>query len=620
MFKEKLSLVPDLPGSYQMKDSCGNIIYVGKAKNLKKRLKSYFTGRVTGKTKKLVSDIADFEYIVTSSELESLILEITLIKKYNPKYNILLKDDKSYPYIEFTKEKYPILRVVRNTKKKKNKNNLYGPFPNVGAARRVVEMLNRIYPLRKCEKLGREYCLYYHIGECLGYCKKQIDTNKLENMKKEIITFLNGDSSYVLKELNNKMQEASEKLNYEKANEYKQMIEDIKITLKNQKIVLNKEINLDLFNFYSEENYLSIQVFFIRSGTLFGRSKKIINITDNEEETFIEYIIRFYEKELLPKEILVPECIDSDILSKYLNVSVRTPYRGDMKNLMKLAGENAKIILEEELKTITRDAKIRSDSLKELSIILGNRKVERIETFDNSHLFGTYYVAGMVVFENFLPLRNEYRKYKIDVNTKDDLKAMEEVIYRRYYRLLMEKGKLPDLIIVDGGETQVNVAKKILQELNLNINLMGLKKDKHHRTSLIVTSDLQEIELDTHGHLFHFLTSIQDEVHRFAITYHRQIKNKGTLASVLEMIPGIGIKRRQELLKKFSSIKKIKEASIEDLSEVIPSDVAIELKKRNAAKIYFFSTFALFTSGTAPFIKAHEQIRNTVVGYNNPKI
>ena len=579
MFKEKLALVPELPGSYQMKDKDNNIIYVGKAKNLKKRLKSYFTGRVTGKTKKLVSDIVDFEYIVTSSELESLILEITLIKKYNPKYNILLKDDKSYPYIEFTKDKYPILKVVRNVNKKKNKSNLYGPFPNVGAARRVVEMLNRIYPLRKCEKLGKDYCLYYHIGECLGYCKNNVDTDKLENMKKEIIAFLNGDSSHVLRELNEKMLDASNKLNFEKASVYKQMIEDIKITLKNQKIVLNKDINLDLFNYYSEENYLSIQVFFIRNGTLFGRSKKIINITDTEEESFIEYIIRFYEKELLPKEILVPEGIDSDILSKYLNVSVRTPYRGDMKNLMKLARDNAKIILDEELKTITQDAKIRNEALEELSIILGNKKVERIETFDNSHLFGTYYVAGMVVFDNFIPQRNEYRKFKIDTNTKDDLKAMEEVIYRRYYRLLMEKAKLPDLIIVDGGETQVNVAKKVLNELNLNINLIGLKKDNHHRTSVIVTSNLNEIELDPHGHLFHFLTQIQDEVHRFAITYHRQIKNKGTLSSVLEMIPGIGVKRRQELLRKYSSLKKIKEADIEDLSKIIPKDVAIELKK-----------------------------------------
>lgn len=579
MFKEKLALVPELPGSYQMKDKDGNIIYVGKAKRLRRRLKSYFTGRVTGKTRKLVSEIADFEYIVTSSELESLILEITLIKKYNPKYNILLKDDKSYPYIEFTKDKYPILKVVHNTKSKKNKNNLYGPYPNVGAARRVVEMLNRIYPLRKCEKLKKDYCLYYHIGECLGYCKNEVDLEKLESMKKEITAFLNGDSSQVLKELELKMNEASSKLNFEKALEYKNMIDDINITLKNQKIVLNRDVNLDLFNYYCKENYLSIQVFFIRSGTLFGRTKRIINITDSAEEAFVEYIIRFYEKEIIPKEILVPDMINYDILSKYLNTNVRIPIKGDMKNLMNLAGENAQIILDEELKTITNNEKIRMESVRELSGILNKAKVNRIETFDNSHLFGTYYVAGMVVFENFEPLRNEYRKYKIDVNTKDDLSAMKEVIYRRYYRLLMEKGTFPDLIIVDGGETQVNAAKEILDSLNLKINLIGLKKDNHHRTSLIVTSDLKEIELDTHGHLFHFLTLIQDEVHRFAITYYRQIKNKGTLASVLEMVPGIGIKRRQDLLKKFSSLKKIKEATIEELSSIIPIDVAKELKE-----------------------------------------
>ena len=577
MFKEKLALVPELPGSYQMKDKDGIIIYVGKAKNLKRRLKSYFTRNVTGKTKKLVREIADFEYIVTSSELESLILEITLIKKYNPKYNILLKDDKSYPYIEFTKDKYPLLKVIRNTKNKKNKNNLYGPYPNVGAARRVVEMLNRIYPLRKCEKLGHEYCLYYHIGECLGYCKKDIDDVKLEKIKREVITFLNGDASQVLLSLTNKMNEASEKMNFEKALEYKHMIEDINVTLKNQKIVLNRNINLDLFNYYAEENYLSIQVFFIRSGTLFGRSKKIVNYSDLASDAFVEYIVRYYEREIIPHEILVPSEIDYQILSSYLKTNVRTPIRGDMKKLMDLARDNAKVILEEELKTITQNEKIRLEAVRELSGILEGTNVSRIETFDNSHLFGTYYVAGMVVFENFLPLKNEYRKYKIDVNTKDDLKAMEEVIYRRYYRLLMEKGRLPDLIIVDGGETQVKVAKKVLDELNLNINLIGLKKDNHHRTSLIVTSDLMEIELDLHGHLFHFLTLIQDEVHRFAITYHRQIKNKGSLASVLEMVPGVGTKRRNELLKKFSSLKKIKEASVEELSKIIPKDVAIEL-------------------------------------------
>ena len=579
MFKEKLALVPELPGSYQMKDKDNNIIYVGKAKNLKKRLKSYFTGRVTGKTKKLVSDIADFEYIVTTSELESLILEITLIKKYNPKYNILLKDDKSYPYIEFTKEKYPTLKVIRNPNLKKNKNNLYGPFPNVSSARNTVYMLNRLYPLRKCETLKKDYCLYYHIGECLGYCKNEIDLEKLETMKKEITSFLNGDAKALLKKLNQEMELASSKMNFEKALEYKKMIDDINITLKNQTIVLNKEINLDLFNYYVQDNYLSIQVFFIRSGTLFGRDKKIFTFYDFPSDTLVQYIINFYEKHLLPKEILVPSDIDTKILTTYLKTNVRTPLKGDMKKLLDLAYENAKILLEEEIKTLNQNEKVRKLALKELAIVLNQKNVSRIEAFDNSHLFGTYYVSGMVVFEDFLPLKNEYRKYKIDVSTKDDLKAMEEVIYRRYYKVLMEELKKPDIIIVDGGKNQVEVAKRVLDELNLNILVIGLKKDDKHRTTSLITSDLAEIELDLHGHLFLFLARIQEEVHRFAISYHRQIKNKGSLASILEMIPGIGLKRRQELLKKFSSLKKIKEASIEELSKILPSEVAISLKE-----------------------------------------
>ena len=579
MFKEKLALVPELPGSYQMKDKDNNIIYVGKAKNLKKRLKSYFTGRVTGKTKKLVSDIADFEYIVTTSELESLILEITLIKKYNPKYNILLKDDKSYPYIEFTKEKYPTLKVIRNPNLKKNKNNLYGPFPNVSSARNTVYMLNRLYPLRKCETLKKDYCLYYHIGECLGYCKNEIDLEKLETMKKEITSFLNGDAKALLKKLNQEMELASSKMNFEKALEYKKMIDDINITLKNQMIVLNKEINLDLFNYYVQDNYLSIQVFFIRSGTLFGRDKKIFTFYDFPSDTLVQYIINFYEKHLLPKEILVPSDIDTKILTTYLKTNVRTPQKGDMKKLLDLAYENAKILLEEEIKTLNQNEKVRKLALKELAIVLNKKNVSRIEAFDNSHLFGTYYVSGMVVFEDFLPLKNEYRKYKIDVSTKDDLKAMEEVIYRRYYKVLMEDLKKPDIIIVDGGKNQVEVAKRVLDELNLNILVIGLKKDDKHRTTSLITSDLAEIELDLHGHLFLFLARIQEEVHRFAISYHRQIKNKGSLASILEMIPGIGLKRRQELLKKFSSLKKIKEASIEELSKILPNEVAISLKE-----------------------------------------
>ena len=577
MFKEKLANTPELPGSYQMKDKDGIIIYVGKAKNLKKRLSSYFRGTVTGKTKVLVDNIADFEYIVTSSELESLILEITLIKKYNPKYNVLLKDDKSYPYIEFTNDKYPILKIVRNPKLKKNKNNLYGPFPNVGGAKRTVNMLNRIYPLRKCEKLKKDVCLYYHLGECLGYCKEKIDQDKLNVMINEIKSFLNGDSSFIIKRLNEKMTDASNSLNFEKALEYKKMIDDINITLKNQIIVLNRDYNFDLFNCYQSNNYLSITVFFIRGGTLFGREKKIINTLSEDKEALTEYIIKFYDKNILPKEIIVPDIIDIDLLSKYLNIKVETREKGDIKKLLDLAKENSKIYLEEKEEELNNNEEKRLEALTELKKLLNVDKVSRMESFDNSHLFGTYYVGGMVVFEDFLPKREEYRKFKIDINTKDDLSAMREVVYRRYYRLFMEEAKLPDLIVVDGGELQVRVVRDIIDELNLPINIIGLKKDTHHKTNTIIDRNLNEIKIDSHSNLFLYLANIQEEVHRFAITYHRNIKNKGMLSSVLELVPGIGEGRRKALLKEFSSLKKIKEASVEELEKILPRDIAVNL-------------------------------------------
>jgi len=577
MFKEKLSLVPELPGSYQMKDKDGIIIYVGKAKNLKKRLKSYFTGRVTGKTKVLVENIHDFEYIVTSSELESLILEITLIKKYNPKYNVLLKDDKSYPYIELTNEKYPTLKIVRNVKIKKNKNNLYGPFPNVGSAKRTVNMLNRLYPLRKCEKLKKDLCLYYHLGECLGYCKNVVNEVEQEKMVKEIKEFLNGDSRNIRERLLNEMNKASEMLNFEKALEFKNMLNDIDVTLKEQKIVLNRDYNCDLFNCYQSNNYLSIQIFYIRGGVLFGRSGRIINTLANMEDAFMEYIIKFYDHNLIPKEIIVPEFLDYNLLSDYLKTKVGTKTKGDIKKLLDLAYENAKIHLEEKAEELNRNQMEREKAIKELQELLHVSKVSRMESFDNSHLFGTYYVGGMVVFKDFLPLRDEYRKFKIDSKVKDDLSAMQEVIYRRYYKVIMENLEKPDLIVVDGGELQVKTVVEIIDELNLDINVIGLKKDRNHRTSTIINRNLEEIKIDSKSNLFLFLANIQEEVHRYAITYHRTIKNKGMLSSILELVPGIGEKRRKELLKKFSSLKKIKEASIDELKEVLPEDVAKSL-------------------------------------------
>lgn len=576
-FKEKLKLVPELPGSYQMKDKNGYIIYVGKAKNLKKRVSSYFRGNVTGKTAMLVQDIDDFEYIVTDSELESLILEINLIKKYDPKYNILLKDDKSYPYIELTNEKYPRLRVVRNVSRKKKDHKLFGPYPNVGSARKTVNMINRLYPLRKCEKLPKKECLYYHINECLGYCIKEIDPDTIKSMTDEITSFLKGNSSFIKEKITKEMEKASNSLNYEKALELREMLTDIDITLTKQKIDLKKNYNFDIFNYTVVDNYLSITVFFIREGVLFGRHHETLQTLDNVVDDMEEYIIKFYEKNILAHEILIPDTLNAELLSKYLKVKVHIPKRGELKKLVDLAEENSKVVLNEELETLKKDDNKKMEALKELKTLLGVESVSRMESFDNSHLFGTYYVGAMVVFRGFEPLKNDYRKYKISTDIKDDLGAMREVLYRRYFKAIMDNEVLPDLIVMDGGETQVNVCKEILSSLNLSIPIIGLKKDSHHRTNTVIDSNYKILDIKSDSNLFLYLSKIQEEVHRFAISYHRNIKSKGLLSSYLDLVPGIGEVRRKELLKKFGSMKKMKEASLEELSEIVGDTVATNL-------------------------------------------
>ncbi len=576
-FKEKLSLVPNKPGSYQMKNKDGVIIYVGKAKNLQRRLRSYFTRTVTGKTKMLVDDIDDFEYIVTSSELESLILEITLIKKYDPKYNILLRDDKSYPYIELTNDKYPTLKIVRNVKRKKNKNHLYGPYPNVNAARKTVNIVNRVYPLRKCDKLKKELCLYYHIHECLGYCEKDIPEETINKMKKEIISFLKGDPTIISKKIEEEMEKASSNMNYEKALELKKMLDDIKITLKKQKIDLNKSYNFDLVNYYYDNNYLGIEIFFIRDGLLFGRHDEIISSLGDVENEVVEYLVKFYDKGLMPNELVIPEELDKNLLEEYFQVKVFIPQRGKLRSLLKLARENAKEQMDLRKETLKRDDEERLKAIEELRKLLGLESLHRMESFDNSHLFGTFYVGGMVVFDDFLPNKDLYRKYKISTDVKDDLSAMKEVIYRRYFKTIMEESYTPDLIVMDGGKLQISVCKEVLESLNLKIPIIGLVKDKNHKTNHIMTENYELLEVEKDSKLFLFLTRIQEEVHRYAITYHRNIKAKGALSSLLDLAPGIGEVRKKELLKRFGSLKRIKEATIEELEEILNKDVAEKL-------------------------------------------
>ena len=575
--KQKLSLVPNKPGCYLMKNKDNVIIYVGKAKKLKNRLSSYFRGTHTGKTAKLVSEIVDFEYIVVGSETESLILEQNLIKENDPKYNILLRDDKSYPYIELTNEEIPRLLIVRNINKKRN-SRLYGPYPNVGAARTTVNLLNRIYPLRKCKTFNKKPCLYYHIGECLGYCSNNVDKELVNNMEKDIISFLKGDYKKITTKLEEEMYKQSELLNFEKAKEYKEMLDYIKITLTKQKVEIGTNVDTDIFGYYIFKGYLSIQVFFIRSGKILESHSKILPIIGEAEEILTSYIANFYDNFILPKEILVPGIVDDILLEDYLKIKVKKPLKGVKNNLIEMANKNACINIENEFKLIEKDENRTIKANEELKELLKLDKLDRIELFDNSHLFGTYSVSGMVVFKNGMPSKNDYRKFKIKLDTNDEYGMMKEVIYRRYFRVLMDNLERPDLIIVDGGVGQINVAREVISSLGLNIMVVGLKKnDKHNTSNLLAFNPIQELEIDKKSNLFYYLERMQNEVHNFTINYHKQIRSKGSIESILDNIEGIGTKRKKELIKKYKTITNMKKLSIEELEQILPSKVASNL-------------------------------------------
>lgn len=581
MIDSKLALVPHKPGCYLMKDESGIIIYVGKSKNLKNRLTSYFKSSHTGKTKMLVRDIRDFEYIITSSELEALLLEINLIKKHDPKYNILLRDDKTYPYIEVTNEKIFRLVVVRNPNVRKSRNTkLFGPYPNVTAARRVVDMINRIYPLKKCRHYEKKVCLYYHIGECLGYCVEDVDYEELERMKMEIISFLNGNHSVITDKLKELMNRSSEKLQFEKSLEYKELLDYINVTLEKQKVELDDNLNRDIIGYYEEANYLSIAMLFIRGGKLLDHSCNIFPMIDNLEEELSTYISKFYDKhKIKPNEVIVSDIVNTEILSEAFDLKFFSPKKGKKKKMLDLAIDNAKNYYNEQMTLISRDEKRTVKAMEELSFLLNIPKLSRIELFDNSNLFGNFNVSGMVVFVDGKPYKNEYRKFKITNDVNDDYGTMREVIYRRYFRVIKDKLIRPDLIIVDGGEGQLNVARDVLQELNLDIPTAGLKKDDKHNTNTLVGLDpIRVIDIDKRSNLFLLLTKMQDEVHNFTINYHRQIRSKGSLVSILDNIDGIGEIRKNKLLKKYRTINKMKEATIDELEEILPHDIAVKFK------------------------------------------
>lgn len=580
MFKEELSNVPKKSGCYLMFNKDGIVIYVGKAKILFNRLKSYFTGRVVGKTKKLVSEIYHFEYIVTNTETEAFILEINLIKKYDPKYNILLRDDKSYPYIEFTNEKYPRLIVKREININKKNSHLFGPYPNVYAARRLVNLINRLYPLRKCETIPKKVCLYYHIHECLGYCEyKNIDDS---NIKNEILSILNGNDKLLIEKIKEKIELNSANLNFEICKELTEELGYINTVFKSQSIVeLDDNTNRDVINYYYDNSYISVVIFFIRNGKLVGINNKIIPVINEIKDTLEYYIYSFYSKNnIVPKEIIVPDILDTEILGNILNTKAIIVKKGSKKKLFDMALNNARELYEKEIKLIYNNENLTYAANEELRKLLKLNKLSIIEAFDNSNLFGTFSVSAMVCFIDGVPSKKNYRKFKLSFEKNDDVSSMKEVIYRRYFRVLKDKLQIPDLIIVDGGINQINACIEILNSLDLKIKVIGVKKDNHHSPEAIVDGDtLTLIPIDKRSNVFRLLSRIDEEAHRFVISYHREIRSKGSISSVLDNIDGLGEIRKKKLIKKYGSVFKIKEATIEELSELIPIKVAENLHK-----------------------------------------
>lgn len=576
--QEKLALLPDQPGCYLMKDRQGTIIYVGKAKILKNRVRSYFTGSHDGKTQALVSEIVDFEYIITSSNIEALILEMNLIKKHNPKYNVMLKDDKSYPFIKLTAERHPRLIITRKVKKDKGK--YFGPYPNVTAAKETKKLLDRLYPLRKCSTLPNRVCLYYHIGQCLAPCVNDISKETYKEMTDEITKFLNGGYNEVKKQLSNKMTAAAEELDFERAKEFRDKISAIETTMEKQKMTMQDFVDRDVFGYAVDKGWMCVQVFFIRQGKLIERDVSMFPFYNDPEEEMLTFLGQFYEmaNHFKPKEILLPKEIDGELVKQLLEVKILQPMRGQKKDLVNLATKNASVALKEKFLLIERDEERTVKAIERLGQEMGIYTPYRIEAFDNSNIQGTSPVSAMVVFTNGKPDKKQYRKYKIKtVEGPDDYESMREVVRRRYSRVLKENLPLPDLILIDGGKGQIEAAKDILlSELNLEIPVAGLAKDDKHQTANLLYGDpLEIIPLARNSQEFYLLQRIQDEVHRFAITFHRQLRGKSMFQSILDDIPGVGEKRKKLLIQHFGSVNKMKEATIEDFVKIgIPLNVA----------------------------------------------
>ncbi|EME8111910.1 excinuclease ABC subunit UvrC [Enterococcus faecium] len=577
--KNKLALLPDQPGCYLMKDKNGTIIYVGKAKILKNRVRSYFTGSHNTKTERLVSEIEDFEYIVTESNIEALLLEINLIKKNDPKYNIMLKDDKTYPFLKITNEKYPRLVITR--KVLKDKALYFGPYPDVGAANETKKILDRLFPLRKCKpSQTKEPCLYYHLGQCLCPYYFDVDPKVYTKIVDEVKNFLNGGHEKIESEIHQKMEKAAENMEFEKAAEYRDQIRAIETIMTRQKMTNTDLLDRDVFGYAIDKGWMCVQVFFVRQGKLIERDVSMFPFYNEAEEDFLTYIGQFYQENehFIPKEVLIPDTIDKPSVEALLDTKVLQPKRGEKKKLVELANKNASVALNERFDLIARKQERTIGAVERLGNAMNIPTPIRIESFDNSNIMGTNPVAAMVVFIDGKPARKEYRKYKIKtVNGPDDYASMREVIYRRYSRVIREELPLPDLILIDGGKGQVDVAKDVLEnQLGIDIPIAGMaKNDKHKTNELLFGTDLAVVPLERNSPEFFLLQRVQDEVHRFAITFHRQLRSKNSFASRLDEIEGLGPKRKKMLLKEFKSLKNITAATIEELQEIgLPKNVA----------------------------------------------
>lgn len=568
--EDKLAILPPLPGCYLMKNKDGDIIYVGKAKKLKNRVKQYFVGAHDYKTTRLVSNIDDFEYIVTGSEKEALLLEINLIKKHTPPYNIMFMDDKTYPYLKLSKEKAPVLKVVRNTKDRKAY--YFGPFPDSGAAYETAKLLNHIYPLRKCKRLPKKACLYYHMGQCLAPCIFDIDDAIYAKMVSDIQKFLKGDVKGILDTLQREMEEASEALAFEKAQEKLSLIQAIQHVTSKQQIDFKDRKDRDVFGYYIDKGYISIQGFFVRGGKLLERTLSITPIYEEAEEAFVSFILQYYSANPLPQEILIPKEYDISHLQEILDTKILQPERGDKLKLVEMVLNNAKNSHQQKFELVERKESRREEGMQQLSNLL-QKEIHRIELFDNSHISGSFNVSGMVVYKDGEPSKQDYRTFRLDTYLSD-LDSMKEVVYRRYVRLLKEQGRFPDLLIVDGGYLQIEAAKTILDALDIPLLLCGLVKDDNHRTSNLMDIHGNILPVPRDSSLFFLLTQMQDEVHRFAIGYHRRIRGKAMTKSILDEVDGMGEVRKKEIWKHFKSLKRLKEAELSEIEQVVPLKVA----------------------------------------------